>query len=150
MSSRLGPVGAIAGAVVVLALVVYVIEKPPIVPVDRSMITSGDLWFDGGACPSKVELHFRVTSNAPSIGDAPMLDRMADCLTSNKIERIDLGGLGVIDEPRAREIAQQLESRGVAEDRLSRVTYADGLPLCRPGNETCWSRNRRPADEISP
>jgi hypothetical protein len=89
-----------------------------------------------------VELHFRVEDTAPLASDAPMLDRMAECLVSGRATRIDLDGIGIIDEPRARAIAAELESRAVAAELLDRVTYADGKPLCRSSDETCWARNR--------
>jgi hypothetical protein len=142
MRSQLGPIGAIAGAIALLALAVWTLDGGEPAPVAHSMLTGGDLWLDGGACPSRVELHFRATGTAPLAFDAPMLDRMADCLVSGRATRIDLDGIGIIDEPRARAIAAELEARSVASDLLGRVTYADGKPLCRAGDESCWAKNR--------
>jgi hypothetical protein len=137
---RIGPFGLGAALIVVLAFAVIALERKPQPEAGRTTVTSAQ---EERPCPTHVTLQFRENRAAASAGDAPLLDRMAECLISDKVERIDLGGLGVIDEPRARDVAEQLASRGVAPGLLARVTYADGQPLCRPGDESCWAANRQ-------
>ena len=45
-------------------------------------------------------------------------------------------------ERRALTLRDALVARGVRDDRISVVTYGEGLPSCRAANEPCWSTNR--------
>lgn len=36
-----------------------------------------------------------------------------------------------------------LISMGIAEHRLSTISYGEEIPVCREANEQCWQRNRR-------
>jgi peptidoglycan-associated lipoprotein len=38
-----------------------------------------------------------------------------------------------------------LSTQGVAENRMTTVSYGEERPVCRDPNETCWQQNRRAA-----
>jgi peptidoglycan-associated lipoprotein len=44
---------------------------------------------------------------------------------------------------RARTVRDYLAALGVADARLTTISYGEELPLCYEQNEGCWQRNRR-------
>jgi peptidoglycan-associated lipoprotein len=44
---------------------------------------------------------------------------------------------------RAYAAKDYLVTLGVAESRLSTISYGEEIPVCREPNEQCWQRNRR-------
>ncbi len=44
---------------------------------------------------------------------------------------------------RAESVRRYLVDLGVSADRLSTVSYGEGLPICKDHNEDCWAKNRR-------
>jgi peptidoglycan-associated lipoprotein len=44
---------------------------------------------------------------------------------------------------RAQAAKDYLESLGVAENRLSTISYGEEIPMCRDATESCWQKNRR-------
>jgi len=49
----------------------------------------------------------------------------------------------VLGERRARATINYLIGQGIAQDRLSMVSYGEERPLCTEHNEACWAKNRR-------
>jgi len=49
----------------------------------------------------------------------------------------------VLGERRARATINYLIGQGIAQDRLSLVSYGEERPLCTEHNEACWAKNRR-------
>jgi peptidoglycan-associated lipoprotein len=45
-------------------------------------------------------------------------------------------------ERRALRLRDQLVARGVRDDRISVVSYGEGMPSCRAAIEPCWATNR--------
>ena len=48
-----------------------------------------------------------------------------------------------LGERRARATMNYLVSQGVAQSRLSVISYGEERPLCTDHNEACWAKNRR-------
>jgi peptidoglycan-associated lipoprotein len=44
---------------------------------------------------------------------------------------------------RARAVKEYLVALGVADPRLTTISYGEELPLCYDQSESCWQRNRR-------
>jgi len=44
---------------------------------------------------------------------------------------------------RAQAAKDYLVSLGVAENRLSTISYGEEIPVCREASESCWKQNRR-------
>jgi peptidoglycan-associated lipoprotein len=44
---------------------------------------------------------------------------------------------------RARTVKDYLADLGVADQRMTTISYGEELPLCYEQNEGCWQRNRR-------
>jgi peptidoglycan-associated lipoprotein len=44
---------------------------------------------------------------------------------------------------RARAVKEYLAALGVADRRMTTISYGEELPLCYEQNEGCWQRNRR-------
>jgi peptidoglycan-associated lipoprotein len=44
---------------------------------------------------------------------------------------------------RARAAKDYLAALGVAERRMTTISYGEELPLCYEQHEGCWQRNRR-------
>jgi peptidoglycan-associated lipoprotein len=47
-----------------------------------------------------------------------------------------------LGERRARALRDALVARGVRDDRITLVSYGEGLPSCRTRIEPCWATNR--------
>ena len=48
-----------------------------------------------------------------------------------------------LGDRRANSAKDYLVKSGVAEGRITTISYGEEQPLCRQQNESCWSRNRR-------
>jgi peptidoglycan-associated lipoprotein len=48
-----------------------------------------------------------------------------------------------LGDRRANSAKDYLVRSGVAEGRITTISYGEEQPLCRQQNESCWSRNRR-------
>ena len=48
-----------------------------------------------------------------------------------------------LGDRRANSAKNYLVKSGVAESRITTISYGEEQPLCRQQNESCWSRNRR-------
>lgn len=44
---------------------------------------------------------------------------------------------------RANSVKAAYAAKGVAEARMSTVTFGEGNPVCKESNEECWQKNRR-------
>lgn len=44
---------------------------------------------------------------------------------------------------RAQAAKDYLVSLGIAENRLSTISYGEEIPVCREATESCWQKNRR-------
>lgn len=44
---------------------------------------------------------------------------------------------------RAQAAKDYLVSLGIAENRLSTISYGEEIPVCRDATESCWQKNRR-------
>ena len=82
-----------------------------------------------------------------------ILQKNAQWLQSNPAARVEVEGhcdeRGTVEynlalgAKRAKAARDYLASLGVAESRLSTISYGEELPLCREADEGCWGRNRR-------
>jgi peptidoglycan-associated lipoprotein len=50
-----------------------------------------------------------------------------------------------LGDERASSVMRFLSTQGVAENRMTTVSYGEERPVCRDPNETCWQQNRRAA-----
>ena len=83
---------------------------------------------------------------------APTVDANAAWLRANPEYQILVAGHAdprgsrsynlALAERRALSLRDHLVARGVREDRISLVTYGEGLPACRAATEPCWAANR--------
>lgn len=44
---------------------------------------------------------------------------------------------------RAQSVREYLSTLGIANSRLSTISYGEEIPVCREETESCWQRNRR-------
>jgi peptidoglycan-associated lipoprotein len=50
-----------------------------------------------------------------------------------------------LGDERAVAVKKYLAAQGVAETRMSTVSYGEERPICRDMTENCWQQNRRAA-----
>jgi peptidoglycan-associated lipoprotein len=55
-----------------------------------------------------------------------------------------------LGDRRANAVKQNLLSQGIAEARLSSVSYGEERPACTQQTEECYAQNRRAAFRINP
>jgi peptidoglycan-associated lipoprotein len=55
-----------------------------------------------------------------------------------------------LGDRRANAVKQGLLSQGIAESRLSSVSYGEERPVCSAATEDCYAQNRRAAFRINP
>jgi peptidoglycan-associated lipoprotein len=48
-----------------------------------------------------------------------------------------------LGDRRANAAKSYMAKAGVAENRLSTISYGEERPVCKEHNETCWAKNRR-------
>ena len=53
-----------------------------------------------------------------------------------------------LGDRRANSAKNYLIKSGVAESRITTISYGEEQPLCKQQNESCWSRNRRGAFNV--
>lgn len=51
---------------------------------------------------------------------------------------------------RAQSAKDYLTTSGIAEDRLSTISYGEELPVCKEQTEGCWQKNRRDRFVVQP
>jgi peptidoglycan-associated lipoprotein len=86
-------------------------------------------------------------------GDAKMLDANAAWLKSNSTMLVLIEGHCdergtneynlALGERRAKATMNYLISQGVAQNRVSIISYGEERPVCTDHNEACWAKNRR-------
>lgn len=86
-------------------------------------------------------------------GDAKMLDANAAWLKSNASMLVLIEGHCdergtneynlALGERRAKATMNYLISQGVAQSRVSIISYGEERPVCTEHNEACWAKNRR-------
>jgi peptidoglycan-associated lipoprotein len=77
----------------------------------------------------------------------------ADWLRDNPAVRVEIEGHCdergtneynlALGAKRAYAAKDYLVSLGIAENRLSTISYGEEIPVCRESNEECWQKNRR-------
>ena len=99
------------------------------------------------------DIHFDFDKYDIRAGDARMLDANAAWLKSNTNLLVLIEGHCdergtheynlALGERRAKATVNYLVSQGVAQSRLSIISYGEERPLCTDHNEACWAKNRR-------
>src|SRR5262249_33288478 len=99
------------------------------------------------------DIHFDFDKYDIRPGDARTLDANATWLKNNTnmlvlIEgHCDERGTNeynlALGERRAKATVNYLISQGVAQSRLSIISYGEERPVCTDHNEACWAKNRR-------
>ena len=85
--------------------------------------------------------------------DRSTLRDTAEWLKKNPLARVELEGHCdergaseynlALGAKRAQAAKDYLVSLGVAENRLSTISYGEEIPVCRDVAESCWQQNRR-------
>jgi len=85
--------------------------------------------------------------------DRNTLQATAEWLKRNPLARVELEGHCdergaseynlALGAKRAQAAKDYLVSLGVAENRLSTISYGEEIPVCRDEAESCWQQNRR-------
>ncbi len=85
--------------------------------------------------------------------DRKTLQATAEWLKRNPLARVELEGHCdergaseynlALGAKRAQAAKDYLVSLGVAENRLSTISYGEEIPVCRDEAESCWQQNRR-------
>ena len=85
--------------------------------------------------------------------DRATLRASADWLKKNPSARVQIEGHCdergtseynlALGAQRAQAARDYLVSLGVAENRLSTISYGEEIPVCRDATESCWKENRR-------
>jgi peptidoglycan-associated lipoprotein len=99
------------------------------------------------------DIHFDFDRAAFRPGDARILDANARWLTAHPGTQVLIEGHAdergtneynlALGESRARVTREQLVARGVAESRITLVSYGEERPACHKRDEACWAQNRR-------
>lgn len=85
--------------------------------------------------------------------DRATLRASADWLKKNPLARVQIEGHCdergtseynlALGAKRAQAAKDYLVALGVAENRLSTISYGEEIPVCRDASENCWKQNRR-------
>ena len=104
------------------------------------------------ATPELKPIHFAFDRADVQRGERAILDADAAWLRNNPGYAIlvaghaDARGTGAYNlalaERRALALRDELVARGVRDDRISVVSYGEGLPSCRQAIEPCYATNR--------
>jgi len=142
----LPPVHAFAASRVQVALERAAATQPRYVP------KAPDAVGEFAATPELKPIHFAFDRAAVQRAEARTLDANAAWLRANPDYAILVAGHAdargtstynlALAERRALTLRDALVARGVRDDRISVVTYGEGMPSCRAANEPCWSTNR--------
>lgn len=92
--------------------------------------------------------------------EEPKLLSMASWLKQNAGVRFTIEGHAderggqeyniALGDDRAAAVKKYLAAQGIAENRMSPISYGEERPICREMNEGCWQRNRRGAFVMAP
>ena len=101
------------------------------------------------------DVHFEFDKSDLRAEDTPVLDANARWLKTNAGHLVLIEGhcdeRGTNDynvalgDRRARSTKNYLVAQGVAEHRITVVSYGEERPICADKNESCWAKNRRAA-----
>ena len=104
------------------------------------------------AMPQLKPVHFAFDRAAIQPSETAVIDADAAWLRANSDYAILVAGFAdergtpgynlALGERRAMALRDQLVTRGVRADRITLVSYGEGLPSCRTHGEPCWSANR--------
>jgi len=99
------------------------------------------------------DIHFDFDKYAIRPDDARILDRNASWLKTNANnlllieDHCDERGTNeynlALGERRAKATMDYLVSQGVADRRITVISYGEERPQCTEHNEACWAKNRR-------
>ena len=99
------------------------------------------------------DVNFAFDSYSLDSGAKALLNANADWLTKNTAVKVQVEGHCdergtneynmVLGANRARTVKDFVRSLGVAENRLSTVSYGEELPLDPGHSEAAWAKNRR-------
>jgi peptidoglycan-associated lipoprotein len=103
--------------------------------------------------PALADVHFDFDKWAIRPADARILDTNAGWLKENPKALILIEGHCdergtneynvALGERRAQATRAYLVSRGIAEGRMTVISYGEERPTCAQRTETCWAANRR-------
>jgi len=104
------------------------------------------------AVPDLKDVHFDFDKYEIRPADARTLDANAAWLKSNASMLVLIEGHCdergtneyniALGERRARATMNYLISQGVAQSRVSIISYGEERPVCTDHNEACWAKNR--------
>ena len=99
------------------------------------------------------DVHFDFDKYDIRSGDAKTLDANAAWLKSNTTMLVLIEGHCdergtneynlALGERRAKAAMNYLVSQGVAQNRVSIISYGEQRPVCTEHDEACWAKNRR-------
>jgi peptidoglycan-associated lipoprotein len=99
------------------------------------------------------DIHFDFDRYDLSPDTKETLKHHASWLKSNPQVTIEVEGHGddrgtneynlALGAKRAQNVKRYLVDLGVADKRMSTISYGEELPLCKEQSETCWAMNRR-------
>jgi len=103
--------------------------------------------------PALAAIHFDFDKSVIRPGEARILDASAGWLRENPKALVLIEGHCdergtneynvALGERRAQATRAYLVSRGIAEGRVSIVSYGEERPTCAQHTEACWAANRR-------
>ena len=104
------------------------------------------------ATPELKPVHFAFDRARVSQTQAGIVDESAAWLRTHPEYPILIAGYTdargtagynlTLGERRALALRDQLVARGVRAERISVVSYGEGMPACRAALEPCWAKNR--------
>lgn len=104
-------------------------------------------------------VHFDYDHASVLDSDKPVLERQAVWLNKYPSVRVTIEGHCdergtraynlALGAKRAEAVKEYLVSLGVANARMSTISYGKERPVCAESNEECWARNRRGVTTIS-
>ncbi len=99
------------------------------------------------------DIHFDFDKYVIRNEDAQILDANAAWLQAHPNQLALIEGHGdergtneynvALGERRAKATKNYLSSKGVADNRITIISYGEERPLCAEHNEACWAKNRR-------
>ena len=109
--------------------------------------------FKAAAEKALVNIHFDYDKSDIKEGDRAILQGIADFMKQYSQARIEIQGNCdergtneynlALGNRRADAAQAYLKTLGVAEDRMSTISFGKEKPLCTEHKESCWSQNRR-------
>jgi peptidoglycan-associated lipoprotein len=99
------------------------------------------------------DIHFDYNDFTVRPQDSELLRGNADWLQKNPARRVQIEGHCdergseeyniALGAKRAQAAKEYLQTLGIADDRMSTISYGKELPLCTEHTEDCWAENRR-------